>query len=259
MLPTTELRRIDAHVVCGGRWHDFDLARRELLDLLAGDERVRATVAPDYADVDRIARCELLVTYTCDVRPSADEVDHLRRWVEEGGVWLALHGTNTALDRTPDGYAPVDGYGALWALLGSHFLAHPPIAPYEVRPVSGDPLVAGIEPFTVTDELYLMEIPDPAAVTVLATAVFGGHARGFTEATWPDDDGRPVVYVRHAGAGRIWYCTLGHCRGRFDMHPEVPVIERADRGSWDTPELHMLLRRAFRWAVGPPPGGSEET
>ena len=44
--------RIDAYLVCGGVWHDFDFARLELLKLLAEDERVRVKVAEHYEDLD---------------------------------------------------------------------------------------------------------------------------------------------------------------------------------------------------------------
>ena len=33
--------RIDAYLVCGGIWHDFDFARLELLKLLVEDEHIR--------------------------------------------------------------------------------------------------------------------------------------------------------------------------------------------------------------------------
>lgn len=258
MLPTTSMRRIDTHVVCGGRWHDFDFVRRQVLDLLATDERIRATVASDYSDTGRLETCELLVSYTCDVRPGSAEISRLRSWVEQGGTWLALHGTNAALDETPEGFSPAEGLADLWQLIGSRFVAHPPIEPYEVRFVSDDPLVRGIGPFTVADELYLMELPDPDGIDVLAVASYGGHARGFANATWPVDDRRPVVYVRRVGTGRIWYCTLGHCRGRFDMHPEVELTEASGHGSWDVPEFRELVRRGCQWAVGAIVPGSED-
>ena len=90
------------------------------------------------------------MTYTCDVRPSADEQEGIRAWVESGGRWLALHGTNCALD-------PPSGQGAglytaprafpVWAdTLGSQFVSHPPIAPYPVGRSPGadeDPLQTG--------------------------------------------------------------------------------------------------------------------
>ena len=61
--------RIDAYLVCGGVWHDFDFARLELLKLLAEDERVRVQVSQHYEDVEAITASDFLVTYTCDVRP----------------------------------------------------------------------------------------------------------------------------------------------------------------------------------------------
>ncbi|MFI7504779.1 hypothetical protein ACIBVL_41175 [Streptomyces sp. NPDC049687] len=49
--------------------------------------------------------------------------------------------------------------GDLAKVLGSQFPAHPPIEPYEVRVTRPDPpLVAGIRPFTVTDEPYVCEL-----------------------------------------------------------------------------------------------------
>jgi hypothetical protein len=59
--------RVDATLVVGGRFHDFDHARLQLLGLLAEHEDVRTAVAADYEDVPL---GDLLVSYTCDVRPS---------------------------------------------------------------------------------------------------------------------------------------------------------------------------------------------
>src|SRR5207344_2351206 len=101
---------------------------------------------------------------TCDLRPSEAEQQAIRRWVEDGGRWLALHGTNCALDAP----AQLDGTPfeaprvfPLWAdTLGSQFIAHPPIEPYVVALSPGaatDSLVTGLGPFEARDELYLME------------------------------------------------------------------------------------------------------
>ena len=40
--------------MCGGRWHDFDFARVELLKLLGEHEEVRTRVAEDFRDVDAL-------------------------------------------------------------------------------------------------------------------------------------------------------------------------------------------------------------
>ena len=154
-----------------------------------------------------ITSSDFLVTYTCDVRPSADEQQAIRAWVEGGGRWLALHGTNCALD------PPAGQEGGLytaprafpvWAdTLGSQFLSHPPIAPYPVSRSPGaddDPLVAGIEPFESDDELYLME--HHGDVVPLLETRWTGTTRGFAEADWLEDEPRLVLYRRPLGGGR---------------------------------------------------------
>jgi uncharacterized protein len=65
--------RVDAVLVCGGRWHDFDFARHQLLGALGDWEQVRTRVFEDYRSLDALERADLLISYTCDVRPGPDE------------------------------------------------------------------------------------------------------------------------------------------------------------------------------------------
>jgi uncharacterized protein len=81
-------------LVAGGKYHDIDFARLELLKLLAEDERVRVRVFEDYSNVDAISSSDFLVTYTCDVVPSLGEQERLRNFLTRGRRWYALHGTN---------------------------------------------------------------------------------------------------------------------------------------------------------------------
>ena len=89
--------RIDVVLIASGKYHDTDFARLELLKLLAQDECMRVRVFEDYANLDAIRNARFLVTYTCDVIPSLEQQEALRAWVERGGRWLALHGTNSIL------------------------------------------------------------------------------------------------------------------------------------------------------------------
>ena len=168
--------RVDAVLVCGGRWHDFDFARHQLLGALGDWEQVRTRVFEDYRCLDALERADLLVTYTCDVRPAPEQQDALVEFVERGGRWLALHGTHSAID-PPDGSAastahPGSSVRSL-TLLGGQFLGHPPIAPYTVHITAPQhPLVAGIEPFEVRDELYVLRAA-PAARGAPARALHG--------------------------------------------------------------------------------------
>ncbi len=247
--PSSEAARpVAAHLVCGGRFHDFDYARLQILGLLGEDERIRTTVAADYSDLDALAGADCLITYTCDVRPSAEQQEALRDWVRSGGRWFALHGTNSALEFTPEGVAAPRVIPVLAQTLGSQFMAHPPIAPYRVEVTEPDhPLVKGIEAFETSDELYLSEMHGEARV--LLHTVFSGEARGFVESTWEGDDPRPVMYLHPEGGGEVLYLTLGHCRGHYDMRPNMDYWPTVDRGSWESEEFWTLMRRGIEWMV----------
>ncbi len=256
-MTTTEApgRRIDVVLVVGGKYHDFDYARLELLGLLFEHEEFRVRVQPDYEDHAAITAAEILISYTCDVRPSLDAQRAIRAWVEGGGRWVALHATSSVLEPTDDGWAAPAM--PIWAdTLGSQFIAHPPIAPYTVRHVA-DPasgvawLVDGVEPFDATDELYLNDYPDRDALVPLLATTYQGPARGFARGDWADaDPDHLVAYLRPLGDGAVLYNTLGHCRGHYDMVPVKDYYPSVDRCSWELPVFHELLRRSFRWARG---------
>jgi type 1 glutamine amidotransferase len=250
--------RLDAVLVCGGRWHDFDYARLRLLMELARHERVRTRVFEDYgfgaASDAPLDRADLLVTYTCDVRPAPEQQEALTGFVARGGRWLALHGTNAAIDAPPDGgprlFRTPAAFGEVETVLGSRFLGHPKIAPYRVEVTEpAHPLVAGIEPFEVRDELYVSRLHGP--LQVLLHTTFDGPCPGFEEGHHDGDPTRPVLYLRRHGAGEVCYLTLGHCRGRFDMQDMgVDDTGRTDRGSWEVPQFQTVLARCVDWAVG---------
>ena len=121
------MTRIDAHFVAAGKYHDIDFARLELLKLLAEHPEIRTTVANDYSDVARIAQCRFLVTYTCDLMPTPGEAAAIRTFLENGGRWLALHGTNSILRFTDAGVDSPEERPDVMEMLGSQYKAHPPI------------------------------------------------------------------------------------------------------------------------------------
>ena len=252
-METERGRRIDVTLVTGGRYHDFDFARLELLGLLAEHDEFRVRVQPDYEDTEAIANGSILVSYTCDVRPSPAAQKAISSWVEGGGRWLALHGTNAALDLGGPNGVDSPRIFPLWAqTLGSQFVAHPPIQPYTVEVSAPDHwLVSGLLPFETDDELYLSEYADREALQPLLHTVWQGNATGFAEADWTTKDPHHLVmYVRDLGAGSVLYNTLGHCRGHYDMTPRMDYYPRIERGSWAVPTYYELLRRSLRWARG---------
>lgn len=250
--------RRNAVLVAGGRYHDIDFARLELLKLLAEHEHVRVKVLADYEDTSSIADADFLVSYTCDVRPSPGAQDAIRAWVASGHRWVALHGTNSALDLPRPNGVEAPRLFPVWAnTLGSQFVAHPPIQPYTVE--VADPehwLVKGIDSFETDDELYLSEYHDREQLHPLLHTHWSGDAKGFAEHDWTalGPDGGPaehlVMYLRPLDAGAVLYNTLGHCRGHYDMAPLVAYYPKIERCSWDRPAYYELLRRSLRWALG---------
>lgn len=239
---------IDAYLVAGGPYHDIDLARLEVLKLLAEHESVRTRIGESYADVETIAASRVLVTYTCDLVPNDGEIAGLERFLAAGGHWFALHGTNSALRMNGD--APITCPplpAAFRHMLGSQFMAHPPIGRYKVTNAAPEhPLVAGIGPFHVEDEHYLQD-HEPGNLPLLVTR-FSGRAGLFERAEWPEGE-HQVMYLREVGGGQVLYLSLGHARGRFDMRPLQERYPFVERGAWTLPVYYELLRRGLRWAL----------
>jgi uncharacterized protein len=242
--------RIDVYFVVGGRFHDFDFARLEILKLLHAHERVRVKVAEDYSDTAAIAAADALITYTCDVRPNDEEQEALSGYVSSGKRWFALHGTNSFIEWGGDGRVSTPRTAPqLMQLLGSQFIAHPPMGEFEVQITDrGHALVADLDAFKVTDELYLSEMH--GSNHVLLHTHFNGRAqRGFAEREWFSDEPRPVLYLHGHGQGEVLYFTLGHCRGRYDMQPYVAEYPNVERCSWESPVFYEILARGIRWAT----------
>jgi type 1 glutamine amidotransferase len=225
-----------ANLVCGSpaRNHDFDFARRALLDALYMAGTIRTDVYNTYDNGRAIEAGDLLVSYTSQVPVSDENCHALRRFLERGGRWFAIHASNSVLNNPH-----------LPGILGSRFIAQPPYMPYTVtvtRP--DDPLLADIPPtFDVDDELYVIEYADD--IEVLLNTHWGGEAM---RQTFPEAF-RPLMYRRRVGSGGVLYLALGHCNRPFDKpRPEMP--DRPDlRGPWALPIYQTLVRRGIAWAA----------
>ena len=240
-------KRLNCVLIAGGKYHDIDFARLELLKLLAEDDRVRVRVFEDYTNLEAIAAADFLVSYTCDVTPSLTQQEALRAYVAGGGKWLALHGTNSILRFLQSGQVDSPRWAPhFMETLGSMFIAHPPIQPYQVTVADpGHPLVKGVEPFEANDELYLSEYY--ADLHVLLETEFEGEATGFVDLNWPKAK-HPVFYLRQLEKGCVLYLTLGHCRGHYDMQPLMDFYPVVEKGSWDLPVYYDLVGRGIAWA-----------
>ena len=240
-------KRIDAHFVAAGKYHDIDFARLEILKLLAEHPQIRTTVACDYSNIDRLNDCRFLVTYCCDLMPTETEMEAIEDWLKNGGKWLALHGTNSILRFVEAGVSTPDERPDVMKVLGTQFKAHPPIDKFMVEVVNKDhELTRGLEDFEVVDELYLSKTT--AEINILMQTTFEGETVGFTDSDWPKTT-VPILYTRDLDAGQIVYNTLGHCRGHYDLPGIRDFNPHPEKCAWDYPIYYDLLRRGLLWAM----------
>jgi uncharacterized protein len=115
-------------------------------------------------------------------------------------------------------------------MVGGQWVAHPGnVITYQVNITKpDDPIVAGLNDFTMQSEQYYMHV-DPSN-DVLATTTFSGKEG---DAPWIAGAVVPVVWKRHYGQGRVFYSSLGHVRKDFDV-----------------PEAREIVRRGMLWAAG---------
>ncbi len=112
-------------------------------------------------------------------------------------------------------------------MVGGQWVAHPGnIIDYRVNITNHtDPITAGISDFAMHSEQYYLHT-DPAN-EVLATTTFTGE-----HAAWIDGAVMPVVWKKKYGAGKVFYCSLGHQLVDFDV-----------------PEAREITKRGLLWAT----------
>ena len=86
-------------------------------------------------------------------------------------------------------------------------------------------------------------------VHTLLESRYTTKATGYMREDWDKDEPRPQFYLHPYGAGEVLYLTLGHCRGKYDMQPIMPVCS-VERCAWGLPVYYELLRRGIRWGIG---------
>ncbi|MGE0774070.1 MAG: ThuA domain-containing protein [Sphingomonadaceae bacterium] len=253
----SDARRI--HIVTGGKYHDFDLARLRLLELMAGDDRIRASCAMDYEGLQILDKCSGLVLYTCDLMPSDEQAAAMDAFVCRGGRIMALHAVNAHLEFTDGPEIVTSGVRIpglvkstaehvcpmFMDLLGSRFVTHLAAQDIHVHVEDVDhPVTRGLKDFTLVDEPYVATpIGD---LTILLSARYKGLTPGYETIEVTDDPPRPQLYVKDHGRGAVLYSPLGHACGKYDMRPlmdEAPAV----RGPWDDANYLDIVRRGIAW------------
>ena len=265
---------VRVHVITGGfpvgspAGHDMDYARLRLLQLLHERPNATASVSGDFTDIDKwLPGCQLLVTYVAGPFPNEAQNRFLRQWLKDGGRWLGLHGTSGGKaapvgdDRRIRKMVKADHH----TTLGGFFLNHPPLRKFRVDVVNQQHrLTRGLPAsFEVMDELYLIELQEPAASDILLTTELAkdpsppGFGFVYDEDTALQADGKTRVlgFSCALGRGGVAYIALGHCHSTTsNMQPFVDASVDAEsttpqvfRGSWDTQPFEQLLRNGIEW------------
>lgn len=171
-----------------------------------------------YADTGLLAATDLIVQCWSMGEITAEQSRGLADAVRAGTGFAGWHGGIIDAFRTETRYQ---------LLTGGQFVHHPrEFTTYEVRTVADHPIVAGIEPFTVTSEQYYLHM-DPA-VEVLAVTDYEDDPDN------PELAGvvMPVTWTRHWGAGRVFVMAVGHRMADLEV-----------------PEVDLIIRRGMAWAT----------
>ncbi len=268
---------IRVHLITGGfppgaaAGHDMDYARLRILQLLQENPHVLATVANDYTDISKwLPESRLLITYVAGPHPNEEQNQLIRQWLEAGGRWLALHGTSggKAVPVGEQRNVRKMVKASHHATLGSFFLNHPPLRKFQVNVTDREHVLTKDLPtsFEVMDELYLIELQEPAACHVLLTTELAkdpsppgfGFVYDKDTSLLPDGKTRVLGYSREVGKGGVVYIALGHCHSlKNNVQPFVdPSVNPAGstpklfRGSWETEPFERLLRNGIKWGSG---------
>jgi type 1 glutamine amidotransferase len=171
-----------------------------------------------YLDVSRLKEYSLIVQAWSMGKITPDQLKGLSSAVESGVGFSGWHGgIGDSFRESPD----------YQFIVGGQWVAHPGgVIDYQVNITNHrDPITAGLPDFNMHSEQYYLHV-DPSN-QVLATTTFGGDIHG-----WISGTVIPVVWKRRWGAGKVFYCSLGHVASDFDV-----------------PEACEIVRRGLLWAA----------
>lgn len=104
--------------------------------------------------------------------------------------------------------------------VGGQWVKHPGDSlSYSVQIVADHEITMGVEDFGITSEQYYMHV-DPA-IEVLATTTFTGE-----HDAWINGVVMPVTWTKRYGAGKVFYCSIGHSNADFEQADAARLVEQ---------------------------------
>ncbi|PSR22438.1 MAG: hypothetical protein C7B45_06885 [Sulfobacillus acidophilus] len=195
-------------VIVAGGWegHQPTVTAKILADVLQEhDVQVEYMEALEELNVAERLNVDLIVmNWTMGHIPD-NALENLLDAVQAGVGIAGLHGGMGDAFRDQPAYQ---------YMVGGQWVAHPGDdgVAYRVHIVDHEsPITRGLNDFDVVSEQYYMHV-DPA-IHVLATTTF------------PQAE-MPVAWTTRYGAGRVFYCSLGHSPNIVRMEPVLTMMER---------------------------------
>ncbi|MBP1992195.1 ThuA domain-containing protein [Paenibacillus eucommiae] len=213
------------------KWHHWEETMPAIIEALEEDPRVKVDVilqANELAELD-LARYDAIVLNYCNWHDPQGLLEksksNLLRYLDNSGGLAVLHFSNGSFHFSlPDaGASDWPEFRSIvprvWNHQGSS--GHDHYDFMDVQPLdTNHPIVAGIPPFTIKDELYFNQEGD-APVEVLCSA----HSK----VTGQEE---PLVWLHTYKSARVFQSLLGH-----------------SAEAYAAPEARTLLRRGVLWAA----------
>ncbi|MGA7391407.1 MAG: ThuA domain-containing protein [Terrimicrobiaceae bacterium] len=197
--------RREALIVWGG-WEGHEPKQcAEVVEKLlkAEDFNVKVADSPSAFADSHLGRFDLIVPIVTQATIPPEACDNLIATVGNGTGLAGFHGGMGDSFRSEPAYQ---------FMVGGQWVAHPGnIISYRVTITKPfDEITRGIEDFDYQSEQYYMHV-DPGN-EVLATTTFSGE-----HCEWVQGVVMPVAWKRRHGAGRVFYCSLGHVAAEFEI------------------------------------------
>lgn len=170
------------------------------------------TTLDAFTDEERMAATDLVVPVMTQSTISREQEAGLLAAIRAGTGLGGWHGGMADAFRNNPEYQ---------FAVGGQWVAHPGnIIDYMVQITHpDDPIMEGVDDFAMHSEQYYLHV-DPV-VEVLATTTFTGD-----HAPWIDGVVMPVVWKKRYGAGKVFYCALGHVAADFEVPEAASIVER---------------------------------
>jgi type 1 glutamine amidotransferase len=202
-------------VLCDDPWHPAETVRRGLGALGGGfsfdffeDAAAWTAERMKPYPVTVLAKANIISSQVENPWLTTETQQAFSDYVRRGNGLVVIHAGSSRYETLP----------GMNALIGGAFVRHPDPCPVTLEPVSGHPLTAGVESFTVQDEQYFMAmVAAPADIFLRSRSMHGVQPAGWT---------------RREGDGRVCVLTPGH-----------------DLEVWRFPEFQKLLLNALRWTA----------